>query len=105
MRGIIQTETKERRGRYPTSRERHEMERKHWTDNLAEDIGTRLANCRTRKEDLPALLNAMWLSYKENGKSEKGFTKEDALVAVLELLDCNSCFFDLTRDEYRELCR
>ncbi len=80
-------------------------DRKHWTDNLAEDVGTRLAECRTRKEDLPALVNAKWLSYQENGKADKGFTKEDALVAVLELLDCNSCIFDLTEDEYRNLCR
>lgn len=82
-----------------------DMDRKHWTDNLAEDVSTRLANCRTRKEDLPALVNAKWLSYQESGKAEKGFTKEDALAEVLELLDCNSCFFDLTKEEYHQLCR
>ncbi len=78
---------------------------KHWTDNLAEDVSIRLAECRTRREDLPALVNAKWLSYQENGKAERGLTKEDALVEVLELLDCNSCFFDLTEDEYHRLCR
>lgn len=81
-----------------------DMDKKHWTDNLTEDVGVRLAECRTRKVDLPALVNAKWLSYQENGKAAKGFTKEDALVAVLELLDCNSCLFDLTKDEYSALC-
>lgn len=81
-----------------------DMNRKHWTDNLAEDVRMRLGECRTRKTDIPALVAAKWLSYKESGKAEKGFTKEDALVDVLELLDCNSCFFDLTEDEYSALC-
>jgi len=40
---------------------------------------------------------------KEQGKDKLGFTKEDALISVLELLDCNSQFFDLTTDEYKEL--
>lgn len=82
-----------------------DMDRKHWTDSLAEDVCTRLGECRTRKADIPALVSAKWLSYQENGKAAKGFTKEDALVAVLELLDCNSCYFDLTKDEYNALCR
>ena len=29
-----------------------------------------------------------------------GYTKEDALVFVLEMLDCNGCSIDMTRDEY-----
>ena len=80
------------------------MGKKHWTDNLTEDVWLRLRECRTRKTDIPALVNAKWINYQENGKAEKGFTKEDALVDVLELLDCNSCYFDLTEDEYSVLC-
>lgn len=78
---------------------------KRWTDYLDEGVYTRLANCRTIKSDIPRLVNAKWHSYKQAGKDQKGFTKEDALVAVLELLDENSCSFDLTQDEYNEFCR
>lgn len=75
-----------------------------WTNKLPEEVARRLENCRTTKADLPALVNARWLRYKELGKDAEGFTKEDALVSVLELLDCNSCYIDLTADEYQELC-
>ena len=80
------------------------MKRK-WTDALANDVYNRLCSCRTRKADLPELVNAKWISYIENGKVERGFTKEDALVDILELLDCNSCYIDLTAEEYNDLCR
>jgi len=79
--------------------------KKTWMDNLKSDVSERLGACRTIKADLPHLVNAKWLAFQENGKADKGFTKEDALVEILELLDCNSCYFDLTRDEYDELCR
>ena len=36
----------------------------------------------------------------EAGKREQGFTKEDALVQILDLLDSNGQFFDLSRAEY-----
>jgi arsenate reductase-like glutaredoxin family protein len=57
----------------------------------------------TKKSDIQELVNAEWLLYKEIGKDKKGFTKEDALVAILELLDCNSLCFDLTKEEYDSL--
>lgn len=79
--------------------------KKKWSDNLTNDVYVRLCDCRTIKADLPELVNAKWLFYKENGKADQGFTKEDALIAVLELLDCNSCYFDLTTDEYNKLCK
>lgn len=78
--------------------------KKHWTDNLSNDVYTRLANCRTRKSDIKELVNAKWISFKENGKADRGFTKEDALVDILELLDSNSCYFDLTPEEYKDFC-
>lgn len=75
-----------------------------WTDHLHSEVYIRLCECKTHKSDLPILVNAKWLSYKENGKAEQGFTKEDALIAVLDLLDSNSCSFNLTIDEYNNLC-
>lgn len=78
--------------------------RNGWLKHLSTDVYTRLCSCRTIQADLQELVNAKWLFYKETGKAEKGFTKEDALVAVLELLDCNSQSFDLTADEYNDLC-
>lgn len=75
-----------------------------WTDNLPETVYTRLCNCRTQKTDLPALVSAKWNDFVESGKGKAGFTKEDALISVLELLDCNSCVFEITKDEYNNLC-
>lgn len=74
--------------------------KKRWTDNLSASVHDRLCACRTIKADLPELVNAKYLSYKEAGKS---LDKEDALIAVLELLDCNSCYFELTKEEYQTL--
>ena len=78
-----------------------------WTDKLSGDVYDRLCHCRNTKADLPALVNAKWMHYKEQGKDKQGFTKEDALVSVLELLDSNSQWelADLTKDEYDELKR
>lgn len=76
-----------------------------WTDKLSSEVYTRLCNCRTIKADLPELVNAKWIWLKAKGKDKDGFTKEDALVAILELLDANSIswVWDLTKDEYNEL--
>lgn len=41
--------------------------------------------------------------YQESSKDKQGFTKEDALIAVLEHVECNGCDFELTLDEYNEL--
>ena len=76
-----------------------------WTSNLSNDVYSRLCNCRTIKADLTELVNVVWAGYQEDGKAERGFTKEDALIFILELLDCNSCYIDLTTEEYNELCR
>lgn len=78
-----------------------------WTDCLNSEVSERLGNCRSLKSDLPDLVNAKWASLKQAGKDKEGFTKEDALVSVLELLDCNGQDLgaDLTVDEYNELCR
>ena len=78
---------------------------KKWTDNLTSNVYGRLCACRTIKADLPELVNVKWLSFLQNGKADRGFTKEDALVAILELLECNSVNIDLTIEEYNALCR
>ena len=75
------------------------MEAKKWTDLLEEGVHVRLAECRSRKSDIAPLAQAKWAMLKNNPE----YTKEDALVQVLELLDCNSQFFDLTRDEYDDI--
>ena len=74
-----------------------------WYDRLSDDVYRRLCCCRTVKADLPELVNARWADYKERGKDKEGFTKEDALVAVLELVDENSVNIDLTIEEYNDL--
>ena len=79
--------------------------KKNWTYSLPEDVFLRLRNCATVRTDLKPLVDAKWLSYKESGKADSGFTKEDALIEILELVDCNSCYFDLTKEEYGDLCR
>ena len=73
-----------------------------WIDNLPGEVRGRLGNCRSRKSDIKTLVNVKWASMVEAGKEEQGFTKEDALIHILELLDCNGQYFDLTEDEYRE---
>lgn len=78
---------------------------KKWIDFLPEDVYQRLANCNSVKSDIPALEDAKWRGYRELGKDKCGFTKEDALISVLELLDCNSCDIELTSDEYQEMKR
>ncbi len=78
----------------------------NWTERLNSDVFERLGNCKSRKSDLPDLVNAKWASLKQAGKDKEGFTKEDALISVLELLDSNGQYFigELTVDEYNDLC-
>lgn len=78
---------------------------KKWTERLPEAVYMRLCNCKTRKEDIQTLVDAKWETYKAEGKNKMGYTKEDALMAILELLDCNSIIVELTAEEYDELCR
>ena len=72
---------------------------KKWTEFLSEEVYNRLAACRSTKADILPLAKAKWAVIRH----KEGFTPEDALVAVLELLDCNSCYFDLTTDEYNDI--
>ncbi len=76
-----------------------------WTDKITETgVYSRLCNCTTQKSDIPFLVDAKWADMMLKGKDKEGFTKEDALVSVLELLDANGRYFDLTKEEYADLC-
>lgn len=76
---------------------------KRWTDKLPTDVHNRLCNCCSRRSDIETLVNVKWAAMVEAGKKDEGFTKEDALVSILDLLDSNGQFFDLTRAEYDAL--
>lgn len=76
----------------------------HWTERLSNDVYERLRHCCSRKSDIPELVRAKWADYKAKGKDKRGFTKEDAVIDILEHLDSNSQDFDLTDDEYNDLC-
>ena len=75
------------------------MKNKKWTDLLDSDVYQRLANCTSVKADVLPLAQAKWAIMKHSD----GFCKEDALVSVLDLLDCNSSQICLTADEYNEV--
>lgn len=78
---------------------------KHWTDNLPCDVYSRLCACHSLRSDVPTLVNVKWQAMVAAGKREEGFTKEDALADILDLLDSNGQFLDLSRDEYDSLKR
>ena len=71
-------------------------------DRLPSEVYERLCACRNVKSDIPIMVNVKWQIMKEHGLNAKGYTKEDALVSILELLDANSQYYDLTEDEYNE---
>ncbi len=74
-----------------------------WVKSLPDEVFQRLGNCQSRKSDIETLVNVKWSDMVKKGKKEQGFTKEDALISVLELLVCNDQYFDLTEDECNEL--
>lgn len=78
-----------------------------WIDKLPDDVYIRLCNCTSVKRDIPIITNVNWEVMKENGKDKEGYTKEDALVSVFDLLCDNGRAFqcELTEDEYSTLCK
>lgn len=70
-----------------------------WTDALSNEVYCRLCGCRSIKGDILPLTQARWNQMKAMGK----FEKEDALINILEMLDSNGCYFDLTREEYDDI--
>lgn len=79
------------------------MKNKKWTDGLSNGVYTRLCECRTIKSDLAELVKCKY-AYSEYSPSII-YTKEDALIYVLELLDANGIEIDMTLDEYRDLIK
>ena len=82
---------------------------KGWFEKLPENVYVRLCECRSFKRDLPILVDKRWEWMSEKiaeGIIDDSFTKEDALVYILDLLDSNSQWelvADLTRVEYDAL--
>lgn len=76
-----------------------------WVDRLPENMRTRLAECRTIKADLDTLIRTRWGWMKEHGQGPaKGYTKMDAAIAVMELIDANGQIIDPTVEEWEALC-
>lgn len=81
-----------------------------WTNFIPFDVYIRLCDCQTTKEDLPILVETKWKHTKTKGRNRavKGpYTKEDALIDVLEMLDCNGLdnVTELTQKEWEELIK
>lgn len=77
-----------------------------WIDYLPHAVYIRLANCQTTTGDLPTLLDAKWRWAQDTGHYN-GCTKEDLLVDILDLLDCNGldCVTELTQEEWDALVK
>lgn len=79
---------------------------KSWTELLPYNVYNRLCNCCTHKADIPILLDARWQWAQDTGHYN-GYTKEDMLVDILDLLDCNGLdsVTELTMEEWRSLIK
>lgn len=67
---------------------------------LTAEQRTRLYECRSRKEDIPAIARCYWV---KNRHKIEGYTKEDALAQAFDILDCNGQWYDPTREEYENM--
>ena len=77
-----------------------------WLDYLPYNVRLRLVQCQTTKGDLPVLLDAKWRQAQDTGHYN-GYTKEDMLSDILDLLDCNGLggVTELTIEEWRNLVK
>lgn len=77
-----------------------------WLDYLPYNVRLRLAQCQTTKGDLAILLDAKWQWAQDTGHY-RGHTKDDILVGILDLLDCNGLdsVTELTIEEWRNLTK
>lgn len=77
-----------------------------WLDYLPYNVYMRLAQCQTIKGDLPILLDAK-LQWTQDTGHYNGYTKEDILADILDLLDCNGLdsVTELTIEEWRNLTK
>lgn len=76
------------------------MATERWIDLLDRDVYRRLANCCSKKRDIIPLTQAKWAVLRN---TPGNWSREDALIQVLELLDSNSQPIDLTKDEYDDI--
>ena len=83
--------------------------KKGWFDKLPNEVYVRLCECRNNKKDIQILVDKRWEWMSEKiaeGIIDDSFTKEDALVYILDLLDANSQWMlldSITVDEYNAL--
>lgn len=77
-----------------------------WLDYLPYNVRLRLAQCQTTKDDLSILLDAKWQWAQDTGHCN-GYTKEDILSDILDLLDCNGLdsVTELTMEEWKNLVK
>lgn len=77
-----------------------------WLDYLPYNVRLRLAQCQTTKGDLSILLDARWQWTQDTGHYN-GYTKDDILTDILDLLDCNGLdsVTQLTMEEWRNLTK
>lgn len=77
-----------------------------WLDYLPYNVRLRLVQCQTTKGDLSILLDAKW-QWAQDTWHYSGYTKEDLLADILDLLDCNGLdsVTELTMEEWRNLVK
>lgn len=77
-----------------------------WLDYLPHNVYLRLAQCQTTKGDLSILLDAKCQWAQDTGHYRR-HTKDDILVGILDLLDCNGVnnVTELTIEEWRSLTK
>lgn len=83
----------------------HTKNKIYWVDYLPRNVYNRLASCLSTHGDIPILTEAKWKWVQDTGRKEKGYTKEDCLCDVLELLECNGLenITALTQEEWDKL--
>ena len=65
-------------------------------EGLDSEVLMRLCDCRSRQTDILPLAKCVY-------KNKKMKDKESALLYVLEHLECNMQYFDLTEDEWNDI--
>ena len=77
-----------------------------WTDYLPYSVLLRLTQCQTAKSDSPILLDAKCQQAQDTGHC-RGYTKDDILADILDLLNCNGLdnVTELTMEEWRNLIK
>lgn len=78
----------------------------NWVDYLHGEVYCRWLDRETIKLDLPILLDAKCQWAQDTGHYN-GYTKDDTLVDILDLLDCNGLdsVTELTIEEWRNLVK